>query len=86
MPNKKNIVGRKSTRKELRRPDPAEWLAELRRIDSGPFMPEGRNQPMLHTKSEKVRFFKLADQLCATSDPVKRKWTKIALARIAFGK
>jgi hypothetical protein len=40
---------------------------------------------MLHTKSEKIRFSKLADQLSATSDPAKQKRVKAALTRIAFG-
>jgi hypothetical protein len=40
---------------------------------------------MLHTKSEKKKFSGLADQLTATSDPVKQQRIKAALTRIAFG-
>jgi hypothetical protein len=66
--------------------DPAKWLAHLRTFDADPLFPDGRNQPMIHTDAEKKRFFKLADQLTATSDHTKRERIKAALARIAFGK
>jgi predicted DNA-binding protein len=36
-------------------------------------------------EAEKVRFFDLADQLSATSDPVERKRIKELLARMTFG-
>jgi hypothetical protein len=36
-------------------------------------------------ESEKSRFFALADQLAATSDPAERKRIKDALARMTFG-
>jgi hypothetical protein len=60
----------KLIRKKRRRPDVAEWLAEVKRFGTEPMLPEGRNQPILrgNIDAEKKRFFKLADQLCATSD------------------
>jgi hypothetical protein len=36
-------------------------------------------------ETEKSRFFQLADQLTATSDPVERKKIKEKLARMTFG-
>jgi predicted DNA-binding protein len=36
-------------------------------------------------EGEKSRFFELADQLSATSDPAERKRIKEALARMTFG-
>jgi hypothetical protein len=66
--------------------DPAEWLAKLDRLRGEQLFPEGRNQPVLHTKRERKRFFKLADQLAETSDAVKRERIKRALGRIAFGR
>jgi predicted DNA-binding protein len=36
-------------------------------------------------EAEKIRFFELADQLSATSDPAKRKRIKELLARMTFG-
>jgi len=36
-------------------------------------------------KSEKSRFFDLADQLSATTDPTERKRIKAVLARMTFG-
>lgn len=36
-------------------------------------------------EAEKSRFFELADQLSATSDPVERKRIKEVLARMTFG-
>jgi hypothetical protein len=74
--------------KKSRRPDPAEWLAELKRFGADPLLPEGRNQPLLRGEidAEKKRFFKLADRLSAASDPVEQKRIKEALARMAFGK
>jgi predicted DNA-binding protein len=36
-------------------------------------------------EAEKVRFFDLADQLSATSDPVERKRIKELMARMTFG-
>jgi len=36
-------------------------------------------------ESEKSRFFELADQLSATSDPTERKRIKEILARMTFG-
>ena len=84
--NRKAVA--KQIRKKRRYPDPAEWLAELDRLRGDPLFPEGRNQPILrgNIDAEKRRFFKLADQLCATSDPAKRKRIKESLARITFGK
>jgi hypothetical protein len=78
----------KLIRKKRRRPYVAEWLAKLDRLRREPLFPEGRNQPILrgNIDAEKKRFFKLADQLCATSDPAKRKCLKEELARTAFGK
>ena len=75
-------------RKKRRYPDPAEWFAELDRLRGEPLFPEGRNQPILrgNIDAEKKRFFKLADQLSATSDLAKRKRIKKELARLAFGK
>jgi predicted DNA-binding protein len=36
-------------------------------------------------EAEKLRFFELADQLTATSDPAERKRIKEILARMTFG-
>jgi hypothetical protein len=78
----------KQVPKERRYRDPADWLAELKRFGAEPLLPEGRNQPILrgNIDAEKKRFFKLADQLSATSDLAKRKRIKEELARLAFGK
>jgi hypothetical protein len=77
----------KQVRKKRRRTDVAEWFAELDRLRGETLFPEGRNQPILRGNIDagKKRFFKLADQLSATSDPAKRKRIKESLARIAFG-
>jgi hypothetical protein len=77
----------KQIRKKRRHTDVAEWLAELDRFRGEQLIPDGRNQPILrgNINAEKKRFFNLADQLCATSDPAKRKRIKESLARIAFG-
>jgi hypothetical protein len=74
--------------KKHRYPDPAEWLAQLKRYCAEPLLPDGRSQPILrgNIDAEKKRFFKLADQLSATSDPGKRMRLKEELARVAFGK
>jgi hypothetical protein len=86
MTKKENKVA-KQIPKNRRYPDPAEWLAELKRFGAGPLLPEGRNQPILrgNIDAEKKRFFKLADQLSAASDPANRKRIKEELARLAFG-
>ena len=86
MAKKENKVT-KQVPKERRYPDPAEWLAELKRFGAEPLLPEGRNQPTLrgNIDAEKKRFSKLADQLSATSDPAKRKRIKKELARLTFG-
>jgi len=78
----------KSKRKRRRQPDPAKWFAELNRLRGDALFPEGRNQPTLRVNidAKKKRFFKLADQLSATSDPAKRKRIKEELARMTFGK
>jgi hypothetical protein len=80
-------IAAKQVRKNRRYSDPAEWLAELKRFGGEPLLPDGRNQPILrgNIDAEKKRFFKLADHLCATSDPAKRKRIKEELARLAFG-
>jgi hypothetical protein len=36
-------------------------------------------------EAEKTKFFELADQLSATSDPVEQKRIKEMLARVTFG-
>ena len=86
MTKKENKVA-KQIPKKRQYPDPAEWLAELKRIGADPLFPEGRNQPILRSNIDagKKKFSKLADQLCATSDPAKRKRIKEALARMTFG-
>lgn len=68
----------KQTSKKCRCPDPAEWFAELDRLRGDNLSPEGRNQPILRgdIDTEKKRFFKLADQLSATSDPAQGKRLK----------
>lgn len=78
----------KLIRKKRRRPYVAEWLAKLDRLRGEPLFPEGRNQPILRGNIDagKKRFFKLADQLCATSDPAKRKRIKEDLVRMTFGR
>ena len=78
--------GAKRARKRWRRKDIAEWFAELHRLSPCDIFPNGRNQPMLHTDSEKKRFFKFADQLSVSSDPAERERIKAALGRIAFGR
>ena len=77
----------KQIRKKRGYPDLPEWFAELNRLRGDQLFPEGRNQPILRCNidAEKKRFFKLADQLSATSDPAKRKRIKEELARLAFG-
>jgi hypothetical protein len=86
MTKKVNKVA-KQIRKKRRRTDIAEWFAELDRLRGEPLFPEGRNQPILrgNIEAEKKRFFKLADQLSATSDPANRKRIEANLARLAFG-
>ena len=78
----------KQIRKKRRRTDIAEWFAALDRLRGDSLFPEGWNQPILRDsiEAEKKRFFKLADQLSATSDPAKRKRIKEELARMTFGK
>jgi hypothetical protein len=78
----------KQIRKKRRRTDIAEWFAELDRLRGDQLFPEGRNQPILRGSidAEKKTFFKLADQLYATSDPAKRKRIKDKLARLIFDK
>jgi hypothetical protein len=73
--------------KKRRRPDIAEWFAELDRLRADQLFPEGRNQPILrgNIDAEKKSFFKLADQLSAASAPAERKRIKEELARLAFG-
>ena len=78
--------GAKRTHKRWRRKDIAEWFAELHRLGPCDIFPDGRNQLMLHTESEKKRFFKLVDQLSVSSDPAQRERIKAALGRIAFGR
>jgi len=87
MTKKENKVA-KQIPKKRQYPDPAEWLAELKRFGADPLFPEGRNQPILrgNIDAEKKRFFKLADQLSAASDHAKRKRIKEVLARMTFGK
>jgi hypothetical protein len=87
MTKKENKVA-KQIPKKRRYPDPAEWLAELKRFCAEPLLPEGRNQPILRGSidAEKRRFFKLADQLSATLDRAQRKRIKEALAHMAFSK
>jgi len=87
MTKKKNKVADQIPKKRRYR-DPAEWFAELDRLRGDALFPEGRNQPILrgNIDAEKKKFFKLADQLCATSDPAKRKHTREELAHMTFGK
>ncbi len=87
MTKKENKVVKQIPKKHPYR-DPAEWLAELKRFGAEPLLLEGRNQPILrgNIDADKKRFFKLADQLSANSDPAKRKRVIESLARIAFGK
>jgi hypothetical protein len=87
MPKVKNGVA-KQVRKKPRHRDPAEWFAELDRLRGDTLFPEGRNQPILlgNIDAEKKKFFKLADQLSATSNPAKRKRIKEELVRMVFGK
>jgi hypothetical protein len=75
---KKENIAAKQAPKEPRYPDPVEWLAELKLFGAEPLLSEGRNEPILrgNIDAEKKRFFKLADQLSATSDPVERKRIK----------
>lgn len=82
---KKGKATAKRARSKRRFSDPREWLARLKRFDADPLFPNGRNQPMIHTDSERKRFFKLADQLAATTGRAKRERIKAALARIVFG-
>ena len=70
-------------RKKRSRPDPAEWIANLHRLCGDQLFPDGWNQPIRRgdIDAEEKRFFKLADKLCATSDPAKRKRITEKLAR-----
>ena len=85
---KNRTADAKQIRKKRRYLDPAEWFAELDRLREGALFPESPNQPILrgNIDAEKKRFFRLADQLGATSCPAERKLIKEALARMAFGK
>lgn len=74
-------------RRKRLRTDVAEWFAGLDRLRGDSLFQGGRNQSILRGKigAEKKRFFRLADQLAATSEPAKRKRIKENLARLAFG-
>ena len=60
-------------------------LAKNRRTSTNRVLVELIETGIESKEAEKARFFELADQLSATSDPSKRKQIKETLARMTFG-
>ena len=60
-------------------------LAKNRKISTNRVLVELIETGIESKESEKARFFELADQLSATSDPIERKRIKETLARMTFG-
>jgi predicted DNA-binding protein len=60
-------------------------LAKNRKTSTNRIMVELIETGIESKEAEKSRFFELADQLSATSDPAERKRIKEILARMTFG-
>jgi EAL domain-containing protein (putative c-di-GMP-specific phosphodiesterase class I) len=60
-------------------------IAKNRRTSTNRVLVELIETGIESKEAEKTRFFELADKLSASSDPVDRKRTKQALARMTFG-
>jgi predicted DNA-binding protein len=60
-------------------------LAENRKTSTNRVLVELIETGIESKESEKSKFFELADQLTATSDPAERKRIKGILARMTFG-
>jgi EAL domain-containing protein (putative c-di-GMP-specific phosphodiesterase class I) len=60
-------------------------LAKNRKISTNRVLVELIETGIESKATEKVRFFELADQLSATTDPAERKRIKSMLARMTFG-
>jgi hypothetical protein len=60
-------------------------LAENRKTSTNRVLVELIETGIESKESEKSKFFELADQLTATSDPTERKRIKKTLARMTFG-
>jgi hypothetical protein len=60
-------------------------LAENRKTSTNRVLVELIETGIESKESEKSKFFELADQLTATSDPTERKRIKEILARMTFG-
>jgi hypothetical protein len=60
-------------------------LAENRKTSTNRVLVELIETGIESKESEKAKFFELADQLTATSDPAERKRIKGILARMTFG-
>jgi predicted DNA-binding protein len=60
-------------------------LAKNRKTSTNRVLVELIESGIESKEAEKSRFFELADQLSATSDPVERKRIKETLARMTFG-
>jgi len=60
-------------------------LAKTRKTSTNRVLVELIETGMESKEAEKSKFFELADQLSATSDPIERKRIKEILARMTFG-
>ena len=60
-------------------------LAKNRKTSTNRVLVELIESGIESKEAEKSRFFELADELSATSDPVERKRIKETLARMTFG-
>jgi hypothetical protein len=60
-------------------------IAKNRRTSTNRVLVELIETGIESKEAERTRFFELADKLSASSDPVERKRTKQALARMTFG-
>jgi len=60
-------------------------LAKNRKTSTNRVLVELIETGIQSKEAEKAKFFELADQLSATSDPVERKRIKEILARMTFG-
>jgi hypothetical protein len=60
-------------------------LAKSRKTSTNRVLVELIETGIESKEAEKTKFFELADQLSATSDPVERKRIKEILARMTFG-
>lgn len=79
----------KAVRQSVSLPEPlarrVRSLAKNRRISANRVLVELIETGIESKDTEKAKFFELADQLSATSDPIERKRLKEILARMTFG-